>query len=183
MTHHLHHTITHLLPLLAVGVALQGCWALPWRDPPLVPYGRSSNSTITIRFDGQLTILKNASLSMFTLTNGAPSWILNAYGPGRHGSVEITCLESAIRKGASYVLDDSPANENAFLVVRTERGLLAYSLDDSRTSAVFIESVSDGRVTGSFTLNLVNQSGRGQPHAELVCEHFDVPLVSDRDSW
>jgi hypothetical protein len=179
-----HHDITHLLPLLAVGLVMQSCGWLPWREPSLAPSGRTSNATITIRFDGQLAILRHARLSLLTLANGSPSWILNAFGPDNRGIVEITCLESAIAKDTDYVLDDTPASESAFLVVRTKRGLQAYSLDASRTSTVFIESVARGRVTGRFTLNLVRQTAKkGEPHTELVCEHFDVPLVSDRESW
>ena len=179
-----HHEINHLLPLLAVGVVMQSCGWLPWHEPSLAPSGRSSNATITIRFDGQLAVLRHARLSLITLTDGSPSWILNAYGPDNRGIVEITCFDSAIANRTDYVLDDRPASESAFLVVRTKRGLQAYSLDASRTSTVSIESVSRGRVTGRFTLNLVRQSGgRGEPHTELVCEHFDVPLVSDRDVW
>ena len=180
----LHDTVVHVLPLVAIGVAIQSCWVLPWREPSLVPYDRNSNATITITFDGRPAILNNARLFLFTLTNGAPSWIFNAYGPDRHGTVEITCLKSVIENGTSYVLDDSPANENVFLVVRAEGRLLAYSLDQTRPSEVFIESVSDGRVTGRFILNLVGRAaGPGQNHAEVVCDYFNVPLVSERDDW
>ena len=173
--------VTPFLALLAIIATVQGCAVSPFRDGYSPPPRRYA-STLDVRLNGRPAILRNARISMLTLSDGTPSWILGADGPGGRGTMEITFLKSAVETARTYILDNRPASESALLVVHAQRGgLLAYSLDNSQMSAVIIESVSDTRVTGRFTLTL--RGAAGQPNTELVCEHFDVPLISEQNSW
>jgi hypothetical protein len=171
--------VRHIFVLLVIVAVVPGCGVGPVRESTVVL--RRHASTITVMLNGQPTLLRNARISSFTLSDGTPSWTLGADGPDGHGTMEITFLKSAVENATTYFLDNRPASESALLVVRSKKGLRAYSLDDSRPSAVIIESVSDRRVTGRFALTLTGTSGRR--NAQLVCGHFDVPLIEERTSW